>query len=79
MNTLATGPGRGRPPRRTDNAPLRHWEVHAMNAQIQYLQAVHADRLARLHSGAAERAPDAVRLPLMQGRPASPITRETLQ
>ncbi len=52
MSTLATGAGPGRPPRRTDHAPLRDREVHAMNAQIQYLRAVHADRLARLYAEA---------------------------
>jgi len=54
MSTLATGAGRGRPPRRTDHAPLHDREVHAMNAQIQYLQAVHEDRLARLHAEARQ-------------------------
>ena len=52
MTTLAPGTGRGRPPSRTDHAPLYHREVHAMNTQIQFLQAVHADRLARLHAEA---------------------------
>jgi len=52
MTTLAPGTGRGRPPSRTDHAPLYHREVHAMNTQIQFLQAVHADRLARLRAEA---------------------------
>ena len=52
MTTLAPGTGRGRPPSRTVHAPLHHREVHAMNTQIQFLQAVHADRLARLHAEA---------------------------
>jgi len=93
MSTLATGAGRARPPRPTDHAPLHDWEVHAMNAQIQYVQAVHADRLARLYAragrpaarrrgvrpGAADRAPDAGRFPLMRDRPASPTSRETFK
>ena len=29
-------------------------EVHPMNAQIQYLQALHADRIARLHREARQ-------------------------
>jgi hypothetical protein len=52
MTTPAPGTGRGRPPNRTVHAPPHHREVHAMNAQIQFLQAVHADRLARLHAEA---------------------------
>jgi len=119
MSTLATGAGRARPPRPIDHAPLHDWEVHAMNAQIQYVQAVHADRLARLYAeahqarlarlgadrhgapaprarsfaragrpaarrrgvrpGAADRAPDAGRFPLMRDRPASPTSRETFK
>ncbi len=54
MTTLAPGTGRGRPPSRTVHAPLHHREVHAMNTQIQFLQAVHADRLARLHAEARQ-------------------------
>jgi hypothetical protein len=93
MTTLAPDTGRGRPPSRTDHTPLHHREVHAMNTQIQFLQAVHADRLARslarpgrpadrrrgVRSGAADRPPDAGRFPLMRGRPASPTPRETFQ
>lgn len=78
MTTLAPGTGRGRPPSRTDHAPLYHREVHAMNTQIQFLQAVHADRLARLRAE-AHQARLAGRFPLMRGRPASPTPRETLQ
>jgi hypothetical protein len=52
MNTLALRTRRARPPGRADHAPLHDREVHPMNAQIQYLQAVHADRLARLHAEA---------------------------
>ena len=52
MTTLAPGTGRGRPPSRTVHAHLDHREVHAMNTQIQFLQAVHADRLARLYAEA---------------------------
>ncbi len=52
MSTLAHGTGRGRPPSRTIHAHLDHREVHAMNTQIQVLQAIHADRLARLHAEA---------------------------
>jgi len=52
MTTLAPGTGRGRPPSRAVHAHLDHREVHAMNTQIQFLQAVHADRLARLHAEA---------------------------
>ena len=52
MTTLAPGTGRGRPPSRTVHAPLHHREVHAMNTQIKFLQAVHADRLARLYADA---------------------------
>jgi hypothetical protein len=54
MTTLAPGTGRSRPPSRTVHAPLRHREVHAMNTQIQFMQAVHADRLARLHAEARQ-------------------------
>ena len=54
MTTLARGTGRGWPPSRTVHAPLDHREVHAMNTQIQFLQAVHADRLARLHAEARQ-------------------------
>ena len=54
MTTFARGTGRGRPPSRTVHAPLDHREVHAMNTQIQFLQAVHADRLARLHAEARQ-------------------------
>jgi hypothetical protein len=56
-----------------------------MNTQIQFLQAVHADRLARLHAEAHQARlarslrTDAGRFPLMRGRPASPTPRETLQ
>jgi hypothetical protein len=52
MSTFAPGAGRGRPPTRTVHAPHEHREVHAMNTQIEILQAVHADRLARLHAEA---------------------------
>jgi hypothetical protein len=52
MSTFAPGAGRGRPPGRTVHAHLDHREVHAMNTQIQVLQAIHADRLARLHAEA---------------------------
>ena len=52
MSTLAPGAGRGRPPTRTVHAPHEHREVHAMNTQIQFLQAVHADRFARLYAEA---------------------------
>ena len=52
MTTLAPGTGRGRPPSRPLDAPLDHREVHAMNSQIQFMLAVHADRLARLHAEA---------------------------
>ena len=52
MSTFAPGIGRGRPPNRPVHAPLDHREVHAMNTQILVMQAVHADRLARLHAEA---------------------------
>ncbi len=54
MTTVApgTGTGRVRPPNRSIHAPLDHRDVHAMNTQIEILQAVHADRLARLHAEA---------------------------
>ena len=52
MSTFAPGAGRGRPPTRTIHAPHEHRELHAMNTQIEILQAVHADRLARLHAEA---------------------------
>ena len=52
MITRAPGTGRGRPPTRPIHAHLDHREVHAMNTHIQILQAVHADRLARLHAEA---------------------------
>ena len=54
MTTLAPGIGRGRPPSRTVHAPLHHREVHAMNTQIQFMQTVHADRLARLYAEARQ-------------------------
>ena len=54
MSTLAHGTGRGRPPSHTVYAPLDHREVHPMNAQIQYLQALHADRIARLRREARQ-------------------------
>jgi len=54
VTTLAPGAGRGRRPSRTVHAPLDHREVHAMNTQIRFLQAVHADRLGRLHAEARQ-------------------------
>ena len=50
MTTLAPGTGRSRHPGRSVHAPLEHREVHAVNSQIQYMLAVHADRIARLHA-----------------------------
>ena len=54
MTTHAPRAGRDRPP-----GPMPHTiddqrEVHPMNAQIQYLQAVHADRIARLYREARQ-------------------------
>jgi hypothetical protein len=54
MTSLTPGSVRGRPPHRSIHAPLDHREVHAVNSQIQFMLAVHADRLARLHAEARQ-------------------------
>ena len=54
MTTHAPRAGRDRPPGPTFHATHHQREVHPMNAQIQFLQAVHADRLARLHAEARQ-------------------------
>ena len=61
MTTHAPRAGRDRPPGPLFHATHDQREVHPMNAQIQLLQAVHADRLARLHAEARQGAPRAVR------------------
>ena len=54
MTTHVPRAGRDRPP-----GPMPHTiddqrEVHPMNAQIQYLQSLHADRIARRHREARQ-------------------------
>jgi hypothetical protein len=52
MTTHAPRAGRDRPPGPMFHAIRDQREVHPMNAHVQFLQAVHADRLARLHAEA---------------------------
>jgi hypothetical protein len=54
MTTHAPRAGRDRPPGPMFHATHDQREVHPMNAQIQLLQAVHADRIARLHAEARQ-------------------------
>ena len=54
MTTHAPRAGRDRPPGPAFHSPHHQREVNPMNAQIQYLQAVHEDRIARLHREARQ-------------------------
>ena len=56
MTTHAPRAGRDRPPGPMFHATHDQREVHPMNAQVQLLQAVHADRLARTDERRLRRA-----------------------